>query len=87
MPKKTPTGGELHSCPRTIPPPLLPHSTFGQTGILHGECYSFVATSLALHSELLKTTLYSDHLGSITFLTSTPQPHILTTKPARSYYR
>ena len=58
-----------------------------KTGILHGKCYGIIATSLlALHSKLPQTTLYSDHLSSVTFLTLTPQPHILTTKPVHSYY-
>jgi len=59
-----------------------------ETGILQGESYGIVVTSLlALHSKLPTATLYSDHLNSVTFLNSQPPPHTLQTKPACSYYR
>lgn len=63
------------------------------SGILHGEAYGILSTSLATHKNQIRTssqatpTLFSDHLNSIKTLSTTSSQHIVKSNPACSLYQ
>lgn len=56
------------------------------TNILHGEVYGLVAASL-LSQDLSHPHIFSDHLNSVNFLSTSPSTLSLKNNPARSLYR